>query len=73
MQSDDLARFANTVKPLNSGYLRVLKNLPVIKRFPLMGGSLTKMVTFGTKNFLSAIQGMSAIWDVRCWEVLLYF
>ena len=39
-----------------------------------MGGSLTKIVTFGTKNFLSAIQGMSAIWDdVRCWEVLLYF
>ena len=38
-----------------------------------MGCSLTKIVTFGTKNFLSAIQGMSAISDVRFWEVSLYF
>ena len=42
----------NTVKPLNSGHLRVLKNLSVIKRFPLLGGSLTKIVTFGTKHFV---------------------
>ena len=42
----------NTVKPLNNGHLRVLKSLSVIKRCPLMGGSLTKIVTFGTKHFV---------------------
>ena len=42
----------NTVKPLNSGHLRALKNLSVIKRCPLLGGSLTKIVTFGTKHFV---------------------
>ena len=41
-----------TVKPLNSGHLRVFKNLSVIKRCPLLGGSLTKIVIFGTKHFL---------------------
>ena len=44
--------FIDTVKPLNSGNLRVLKNLSVIKRCPLLGGSLTKIVTFETKNFV---------------------
>ena len=43
---------SSTVKPLNSGHLRVLKNLSVIKRCPLLGGSLTKIVTFGTKHFV---------------------
>ena len=43
---------ADTVKPLNSGQLRVLKNLSVIKRCPLLGDSLTKIVTFGTKHFV---------------------
>ena len=42
----------NTVKPLNSRHLRVLKNVPVIKRYPLLGSSLTKIVTFGTKHFV---------------------
>ena len=42
----------STVKLLNSGYLRVLKNLSVIKWCPLVGGSLTKIVTFGTKHFV---------------------
>ena len=42
-------RFSDTVKALNSGHLRVLKNLSVIKRCSLLGGSLTKVVTFGTK------------------------
>ena len=42
----------NGVKPLNSGYLRVLKNVSVIKRCPLLGGSLTKIVTFETKHFV---------------------
>ena len=41
-----------TVEPLSSGHLRVLKNLSVIKRCPLLGGSLTKIVTFGTKHFV---------------------
>ena len=36
---------------LNSGHLRFLKNLSVIKRCPLLGGSKTKIVTFGTKHF----------------------
>ena len=60
-----------TVKPLNSGHLRVLKNLSIIKRCPLLGGSLTKIVTIRTKNF-SAIQGMAAIWDIRYWGVSQY-
>ena len=38
----------NTVKPLNSGDLQVLKNLSVIERCPLLGGTLKKIVTFGT-------------------------
>ena len=42
----------HTVKPLNSGHLRVLKNLSVIKKRPLLGGSLTKIVTLGTKHFV---------------------
>ena len=41
-----------TVKPLNSGHLRVLKNLSVIKRCALLGGSVTKIVTFRTKHFV---------------------
>ena len=40
------------MKPLNSGDLLVLKNLSVIKRCPLLGGTLTKIVTFGTKHFV---------------------
>ena len=51
---------SNTVKPLNSGQLQVLKKLPVIKRCPLLGGSLTKIVTSGIKHF-STIQGMCTI------------
>ena len=41
-----------TVKSLNSGHLRVLKNLSVIERCPLLGGNLKKIVTFGTKCFV---------------------
>ena len=37
-----------TVKPINSGHLRVLKDLSVIERSPLLGGNLKKIVTFGT-------------------------
>ena len=44
--------FFITVKPLNSGHLRVLKNLSVIKRCPLFGVSLIQIVTIGTKHFV---------------------
>ena len=47
-----LLKFVATVKPLNSGHLRVLNNLYVIKRCPLLWGSSTKIVTFGTKYFV---------------------
>ena len=41
-----------TVKPLNRGHLLVLKHLSVIKMYLLLAGSLTKIVTFGTKHFV---------------------
>ena len=44
--------FESTVKALKSGHLRVLKNLSVIERCPLLGGNLKKIVTFGTKCFV---------------------
>ena len=40
------------VKPLNSGHLRVLTNLSVIERCPLLGGNLKTIATFGTKCFV---------------------
>ena len=40
------------MKPLNSGHLWVFKNVSVIKRCPLMGDKLTKIVKFGTTNFV---------------------
>ena len=55
-----------TMKHQNSGHIRVLKNLSVIKRCPLLGGSLKKIVTFGTKYFVD-------YWDVRYWEISLYY
>ena len=55
-----LPSLVNRVKPLNSEHLRVLKICP------LLGGSLTKTVTFGTKHFCPLFKvcplfGMSAI------------
>ena len=44
--------FVSTVKPLNSRHLRVLKNLSIIKRCPLLGGSLIEIATFGTKHLV---------------------
>ena len=41
----------DSVKPLNSGHLRVLKNLSIIKRCALLEGSLTKIAAFGIKPF----------------------
>ena len=43
--------FVNTMKPPNSGHLRVLKNLFVIERSPLLGGNLKKIGKFRTKHF----------------------
>ena len=42
----------NTVKPLNSGHLWVFKNSSVTETCLLLGGNLTKIVTFGTKQFV---------------------
>ena len=42
----------STVKPLNSGHLRVLTNLFVFERCPLLGSNLKNIVTFGTKCFV---------------------
>ena len=36
----------------DSGQLRVIKNLSVIERCPLLGGNLKKIVTFETKCFV---------------------
>ena len=44
------------MKSLNSGYQRVLKNVSVIKRCPLLGGSLTEIVTFRSKHFVRYIR-----------------
>ena len=52
------------VKPLNSGHLRVLKNLSVIERYPLLGGNLT--LSYLGLNILSAIQSMYAIGRFHC-------
>ena len=41
-----------TVKPLNSGHPRVLKNLLVIERCLLLAGNLKKIVLFGTQHFV---------------------
>ena len=65
----------NTVKPLNSRHLRVLKNLSVIRRYPLLGGSLTKFVPFETKHFVCylfkacLLFGMSTIGRFHCIRV----
>ena len=42
----------NTVKPLNSGQLRVLKKLSVIQRCSLLGENFKKIVTFGAQSFV---------------------
>ena len=44
-----------TVKTLNGGHLRVLKNLSVIERSLLLGGYLKNIITFGTIQDMSAI------------------
>ena len=41
-----------TVKPPNTGHLQIFKNLSVIKRRLLLGGSSTKIVTFEANHFV---------------------
>ena len=65
----------STVKLLNSGHLRFLKNLAVIKRCLLLGDSFAKNCHIWDLlglNILSAFQGVSAIWDVHYWKVWMY-
>ena len=54
------------MKPLNSGHLRVLKNVSVIERCPLLGGNLRKIVTFGTLFKACPLFGMFAIGRFHC-------
>ena len=54
------------MKPPNSGHLRVLKNLSIIERCWLLGGSLKKIVTFGTERFVRYS------WHVRYLECQLF-
>ena len=60
------------MKTLSSGHLRVLKDLSVIERCPLLEGNLKNRFSYLELNVLSAIQSMSFILDVRYWEVSLY-
>ena len=60
------------MKTLSSGHLRVLKDLSVIERCPLLEGNLKNRLSYLELNVLSAIQSMSSILDVRYWEVSLY-
>ena len=52
--------------PLNSGHLQVTKNFSVINRCPLLGGSLTKIVAFGSKHFACYLR------HAHYWEVSPY-
>ena len=45
---------------INSGHLRFLKSLTVMKRCPLLGGNFKKIFTCGTKRFVCYS------WHVRC-------
>ena len=49
---DLFERLKDTVNPMNGELLPILKDLSVIKRLPLLGGSLTKIFTFRTKHFV---------------------
>ena len=51
----------DTVKPLNSGHLRVLKKLTVIERCPLLGGNFKKIVMFGTQRLVRYSQHVCAL------------
>ena len=53
----------NKVKPLNSGHLPVLKICPLLRGVRYWKVVLKRLSHLGL-NILSAIQGMSTIWDV---------
>ena len=61
----------NTVKPLNSEHLWVLKNLPAIERCLLLGGNFKKIYPFGTKCFVRYLWHVRYL-DVRYWDISLY-
>ena len=63
--------WSNTVKPLNSGHLQVLKNLSVIRGIHYWEVIL-KILSHLWLNVLSAIHGLFDIWNVRYWDVSLY-
>ena len=57
----------STVKVLDNGHLRVLKNLSVVEWCPLLGGNLKKIVKLRTKRIVRYSR------HVRYWEFSLYF
>ena len=61
----------NTVKPLNSEHLWVLKNLSAIERCLLLGGNFKKIYPFGTKCFVRYLWHVRYL-DVRYWDISLY-
>ena len=60
-----------TVKPRNSGHRLVLKNCLSLTGVHYWKVILKRLSHLGL-NILSAIHGMSAIWDFHYWEVSLY-
>ena len=58
----EVAENVDTVKPLNIGHLRVLKNLSVTDRCRLLRSNLKTIFTFGT----CPLFGMSAIGRFHC-------
>ena len=58
-------------KSLNSGHLRVLKNCPLLRGVRYWEVILKRLSHLGV-NVLTAIHGMSAIWDAHHWEFSRY-
>ena len=69
-KEDKTKKFWYTVKPLNRGHLRVLKNLSVTDRCPLLGGNSKKTVTYGTKHFVRYSRHVRYL-ECLYWEVSL--
>ena len=63
--------FQSTVTRLDSGHLRVLIIFPSLRAVHYWVAVQQRLSHLGL-NILSAIQGMSAIWDIRYWEASLY-
>ena len=61
----------STVKVLDNGHPRVLKNLSIVEWCPLLGGNLKKIVKLGTKTYCLLLKTcplfrMSAIGSFHC-------